>query len=116
MDSQFHLMMESLEHNLVPDMRQFNGVYIQAYTSRHEKVGRPFQGGEGDLNDHLELCRNILLNPVREAGNLLLAHRHMAVFALLAGIECRQAFFVADMPFDLRKEPRFMRDAIPFLE
>ena len=51
-------------------MRQLNGVYTQAYNKRHERVGHLFQGRfKGILvqkdSHFLEVCRYVVLNPVR---------------------------------------------------
>lgn len=70
MDNHYHLLIETPDGNLSRGMRQLNGVYTQAYNRRHKKVGHIFQGRfkaivvekEGYL---LELCRYVVLNPVR---------------------------------------------------
>ena len=70
MDNHYHLVIETLDANLSKGMRQLNGVYTQAYNRHHRKVGHIFQGRfkailvekEGYL---LELCRYVVLNPVR---------------------------------------------------
>ncbi len=60
-------------------MRQLNGVYTQSSNHRHRRTGHVFQGRyksvlvDGDAYS-LELCRYIVLNPVRtgmieEAGD-----------------------------------------------
>jgi hypothetical protein len=51
-------------------MRQLNGVYTQKYSRRHDKPGHIFQGRFKAIlvqkeNYLLELCRYIVLNPVR---------------------------------------------------
>jgi putative transposase len=51
-------------------MRQLNGVYAQAFNKRHRRVGHIFQGRfKGILvqkdSDFLEVCRYVVLNPVR---------------------------------------------------
>jgi len=70
MDNHFHLVVETPEANLSKAMRQLNGVYIQVFNRRHRRVGHVLQGRfkaivverEGYL---LELCRYVVLNPVR---------------------------------------------------
>ena len=70
MDNHFHLMIETPEPNLSRGMRQLNGVYTQWFNRRHRKVGHLFQGRfkaivvERD-SYLLELCRYVVLNPVR---------------------------------------------------
>ena len=51
-------------------MRQLNGIYTQRYNRRHQTVGHVFQGRYKAVlvekeNYLLELCRYIVLNPVR---------------------------------------------------
>ncbi len=70
MDNHFHLLIETPKANLSAGMRQLNGVYTQRFNHRHQRVGHLFQGRfkailierDGYL---LELCRYIVLNPVR---------------------------------------------------
>jgi len=62
--------METAEPNLVRGMRRFNGVYTQAFNRRHKRAGHLFQGRyKAILVDKgsylLELCRYVVLNPVR---------------------------------------------------
>ena len=51
-------------------MRQLNGVYTQAYNKRHDRMGHLFQGRFKAIlvqkDSHLlEVCRYVVLNPVR---------------------------------------------------
>lgn len=70
MNNHYHLIVETPEGNLSIGMRQLNGIYTQRFNKRHDRVGHLFQGRykaiivdrEGYL---LELCRYIVLNPVR---------------------------------------------------
>lgn len=70
MHNHYHLLIETPEPNLVQGMRRLNGVYTQAFNRRHGRVGHVFQGRyKAILVDKesygLELCRYIVLNPVR---------------------------------------------------
>lgn len=70
MDNHYHLLLETPEPNLVAGMRRLNGVYTQAFNRRHRRVGHLFQGRYKaiivDKDAYLqELCRYIVLNPVR---------------------------------------------------
>jgi REP element-mobilizing transposase RayT len=70
MDNHYHLLIETPQPNLSRGMRQLNGTYTQAVNRRHHRVGHLFQGRftailvekEAHL---LELCRYVVLNPVR---------------------------------------------------
>ncbi|MFZ5761136.1 MAG: transposase [Thermodesulfobacteriota bacterium] len=70
MGNHYHLLLETPEANLSLGMRQLNGVYTQRFNRRHDRVGHLLQGRYKALlvekNGHLlELCRYIVLNPVR---------------------------------------------------
>lgn len=70
MDNHYHLLIETPQPNLSLGMRQLNGRYTQDFNRRHRRVGHLFQGRftailvekEAHL---LELCRYVVLNPVR---------------------------------------------------
>ncbi len=70
MGNHYHLLIETPDGNLSKGMRELNGRYTQAFNRRHRRVGHLFQGRfkailierEGYL---LELCRYVVLNPVR---------------------------------------------------
>ncbi len=70
MDNHYHLLIETPDGNLSIGMRQLNGVYTQSFNKRHRRVGHLFQGRfKGVLvqkESHLlEVCRYVVLNPVR---------------------------------------------------
>ena len=70
MGNHYHLLLETPEPNLVQGMRRLNGVYTQAFNRRHNRVGHVLQGRYKsilvDKEAYLrELCRYVVLNPVR---------------------------------------------------
>lgn len=70
MDNHYHLLIETPDGNLSRGMRQVNGVYTQRFNRRHARVGHLLQGRFKAIlveRDRylLELCRYIVLNPVR---------------------------------------------------
>ncbi|MFO0700713.1 MAG: transposase [Nitrospira sp.] len=70
MDNHYHLIIETPEANLSKGMRQLNGIYTQRYNRRHQTVGHIFQGRYKAIliqkESHLlEVCRYVVLNPVR---------------------------------------------------
>jgi REP element-mobilizing transposase RayT len=70
MHNHYHLMVETPDANLSIGMRQLNGLYTQRYNRRHHKTGHIFQGRFRAIlvqkeNYLLELCRYVVLNPVR---------------------------------------------------
>jgi len=70
MSNHYHLLIETPYANLSRGMRHLNGVYTQTFNVKHGRVGHLFQGRfksilvEKDLY-LMELCRYIVLNPVR---------------------------------------------------
>ncbi|MBS4097912.1 MAG: transposase [Sulfuricella sp.] len=70
MDNHYHLLLETPAANLSEGMRHLNGIYTQRFNRRHARVGHVFQGRfKAILVDResylLELCRYVVLNPVR---------------------------------------------------
>ena len=70
MDNHYHLVLETPEGNLSKGMRQFNGIYTMRFNKRHQRAGHVFQGRYKAIliqkESHLlEVCRYVLLNPVR---------------------------------------------------
>ncbi|MFT7005912.1 MAG: putative transposase [Colwellia sp.] len=70
MSNHYHLLVETPDANLSKGMRQLNGVFTQSMNRKHHRVGHLFQGRyKAILVDKdaylLELCRYIVLNPVR---------------------------------------------------
>ena len=70
MDNHYHLLLETPQPNLVRGMRRLNGVYTQAFSRRHDLVGPVLQGRYKsilvDKELYLrELCRYVVLNPMR---------------------------------------------------
>lgn len=70
MDNHYHLLIETPEANLSRAIRHLNGLYTQAFNRHHHRVGHLFQGRfTAILVDKetylLELCRYVVLNPVR---------------------------------------------------
>jgi REP element-mobilizing transposase RayT len=70
MGNHYHLLIETPDGNLSKGMRQLNGVYTQAFNRRHKTVGHVFQGRYKAIliqkETHLlEVCRYVVLNPIR---------------------------------------------------
>jgi len=70
MNNHYHLIIETLEGNLSRGMRQLNGVYTMNFNRRHRTVGHIFQGRYKAIlvekeSYLLEVCRYVVLNPVR---------------------------------------------------
>lgn len=70
MDNHYHLIIETPDGNLSKGMRQLNGVYTQLFNKRYGRVGHIFQGRYKAIliqkESHLlEVCRYVVLNPIR---------------------------------------------------
>src|SRR5512139_2076393 len=70
MTNHYHLLIETPEGNLSIGMRQINSVYTQLFNKRHGRTGHLFQGRYKAIliqkDSHLlEVCRYVVLNPVR---------------------------------------------------
>lgn len=99
MGNHYHLLIETPEPNLSRGMRQLNGEYTQAFNRRHGRAGHLFQGRfkavlvekEGHL---LELCRYVVLNPVRARGMRVQSPEQWpwSSYRATAGQECGPPF------------------------
>ncbi len=92
MDNHYHLLIETPDANLQVGMRQLNGVYTQQFNRRHARVGHVFQGRyKAILVDKecylLELCRYVVLNPVRAKMVTLPEQFHWSSYAAMMGTE-----------------------------
>jgi len=70
MDNHYHLLLETPAGNLSAAMKHLNGLYTQRFNKKHRRVGHLFQGRFKALvvekDTYLkELCRYLVLNPVR---------------------------------------------------
>ena len=70
MTNHYHVLIETPDGNLSLGMRQLNGVYTQIFNKRHGRTGHLFQGRYKAIlvqkDSHLlEVCRYVVLNPVR---------------------------------------------------
>jgi len=114
MGNHYHLLLETPEGNLSAAMRQLNGVYTQRFNRRHERCGHVLQGRFGaqlvDGQAYLhEVCRYIVLNPVRAA---LVSHPRdwrWSSFRATAGEEPVPAFLTVDWIRSLSGGPGLAR-------
>jgi len=70
MGNHYHLVMETPEPNLSRGLKRLHGTYTQWFNRRHQRVGHVLQGRFKSLlvekdNYLQELCRYVVLNPVR---------------------------------------------------
>lgn len=91
MDNHYHLLVETPKPNLTLGMRQLNGVYTQGFNRRHGRVGHLFQGRYTAIlvekEAHLlELCRYVVLNPVRVKAQRRVAAWRWSSYGATAGL------------------------------
>lgn len=70
MGNHYHLVIETPEANLSRGLRRLHGTYTQWFNRRHRRIGHLLQGRFKSLlvekeSYLLELCRYVVLNPVR---------------------------------------------------
>lgn len=70
MEDHYHLVIETPKPNLSKGMRQLNGVYTQRFNQRHDRSGHLFQGRYKAIVVErsrylMDVCRHVVLNPVR---------------------------------------------------
>lgn len=101
MDNHYHLLIETVEANLSRAMRHLNGVYTQWFNRRHDRVGHLFQGRyKASLVQQgsylLELCRYIVLNPVRAKAVKNVGEYAWSSYQATAGFSGKPPFLTVD--------------------
>jgi putative transposase len=101
MDNHYHLMIETPQPNLSRAARQLNGVYTQRFNRRHGRVGHLFQGRfKAILVERdsylLQLCRYVVLNPVRARMVHRVQDYPWSSYRATAGIEAAAPFLTTD--------------------
>lgn len=101
MDNHYHLLIETPKLNLSLGMRQLNGIYTQAFNRRHRRVGHLFQGRYKAIlvekEAHLlELCRYVVLNPLRVKSKKKVQEWKWSSYRATAGLEHVAEFLTID--------------------
>ena len=101
MDNHYHLLVETIDGNLSQGMRQVNGVYTQRFNRSHNRVGHIFQGRYKSIlvereNYLLELCRYVVLNPVRAGVTEVPGRYRWSSYRTTAGLRKRPSFLTVD--------------------
>jgi len=96
-----HLLVETVDGNLSMGMRHLNGVYTQRFNRQHSRVGHIFQGRyKSILVDRdsylLELCRYVVLNPVRAKMVKEPGQYHWSSYRPTAGLVKRSSWLTVD--------------------
>ena len=101
MNNHYHLLVETPKPNVSLGMRQLNGVYTQTFNRRHKRVGHLFQGRfkailvqkEAHL---LELCRYVVLNPLRVKSKTRAREWRWSSYRATAGLGGVPEFLTVD--------------------
>ncbi len=101
MNNHFHLVVDTPEANLSKAMRHLNGVYTQAFNRRHGRVGHVLQGRfKAIIVDRdsylLELCRYVVLNPVRAKTTRKADTYPWSSYQATAGLAATPPFLMVD--------------------
>jgi hypothetical protein len=101
MNNHYHLVIETPEANLSRGMRHLNGIYTQRYNRRHRTVGHLFQGRYTALliqkESHLqEVCRYVVLNPVRANAARSAKQWRWSRYRATAGMEKSSPWLTGD--------------------
>ena len=101
MANHYHLLIETPKANLSIVMRQLNGIFTQSFNRSHKRVGHLFQARfkailvEKD-SYLLELCRYIVLNPMRVKSGTDLASWKWSSYKATAGLVTVPEFLTTD--------------------
>jgi REP element-mobilizing transposase RayT len=92
MGNHYHLFLETPRGRLSEGMRRLNGRYAQWFNFRHERVGHLLQGRFKSVllekgSQALELCRYVVLNPVRAGLVARVGDWRWSSYRATAGIE-----------------------------
>jgi REP element-mobilizing transposase RayT len=113
MDNHYHLMVETPDGNLARGMARLNGLYTQRFNRRHQRIGHLFQGRYKAIlvereSYLLELCRYLVLNPVRAGLVRRAAAYRWSSYRATAGDEPAPRFLTTDWvlsQFATRRRP-----------
>lgn len=101
MGNHYHLLVETPRPNLAIGMQQVNGRYTRRFNRRHGRVGHLFQSRytavvvqkEAHL---LELCRYVVLNPVKAGFCRRASEWRWSSYRALAGLEGAPDFLTTE--------------------
>jgi REP element-mobilizing transposase RayT len=101
MPNHYHLMVETPDANLAECMRHLNGIYTQQSNRQHERTGHVFQGRYRAILIEkqaylLELCRYVVLNPVRAGLVRHCGDWRWSSYRKTIGKEPKPAFLASD--------------------
>jgi putative transposase len=101
MSNHYHILIETPDPNLSAGIRQLNGVYTQSVNRRYGTRGHILQGRFKSIlakkESHLlELCRYIVLNPVRAGMTISPDARQWSSYRATTGLAAKSDFLSID--------------------
>ena len=101
MANHYHLLSENTEGQPLTRHAPANGIYTQSFNRRHKRVGHLFQGRFKAIlverESHLlELCRYIVLNPLRVKGTASAQSWRWSSYRATAGLAAVPEFLSTD--------------------
>ena len=101
MTNHYHFLVETPDGGLSKGMRQLNGLYTQRFNRHHEMVGHLFQGRYKAIliqkdSYLLELCRYVVLNPIRAGMVDELKDWHWSSYRAMVGLDTSPAWLDND--------------------
>lgn len=92
MGNHYHILIETSDGDTSIGMKRLNGLFAQYFNWKHERVGPLFQGRYKAIlvdreNYFLELCRYIVLNPVRAGLSDLPENYMWSSYRITAGLD-----------------------------
>lgn len=101
MPNHYHLLVETPRANLSIGMLQLNGLFTQTFNRRHHRLGHLFQGRFKAIlvekeSYLLELCRYIVLNPLRVKSRIDPASWKWSSYRATAGLAQKPQFLSTD--------------------
>lgn len=101
MGNHYHLLIETPDGNLSGGMRQLNGIYTQKFNRSHARTGHVFQGRFKSIvvdkdSYLLELCRYVVLNPVRAGMAQHPKDSPWSSYCATAGLKKKPGFLSTD--------------------
>jgi len=117
MGNHFHLLLQTLEPNLGLGMRRLNGVYARAFNKRHGRTGHLFEARYSSIpierDAHLlEVCRYVVLNPVRAGICATAEEWQWSSYRATAGLSRPPHFLTGSQAGELLGGPRRYRDFV----
>lgn len=113
MDNHYHLIIETPDGNLSKGMRQVNGIYTQLFNRKHKRHGHLLQGRYKAIliqkeSYLLEVCRYVVLNPLRAKLVRKPDEWEWSSYRVTAGLQNSPGFLTTDWLLGQFNKNRFL--------